>query len=104
MGTPQKKTGKLKNNIKKKKVLVKRRHFSGGRERRREVSAVGGLVGILGRQDTWRVGEGRRKRNFLGPRQKRAKKRQKNVQSRRLAVNKQVEEVREQNRFRGVEG
>ena len=83
---------------------MKRRHFSGGREQRREVSGVGGLVGILGRQDTWRVGEGRRKRTFLGPRQKRAKKWQKNVQSRRLAVNKKVEEVREQNRCRGVEG
>jgi hypothetical protein len=31
MGTPKKTAGKLKNNIKKKKVLVKRRHFSGGR-------------------------------------------------------------------------
>ncbi len=71
---------------------------------RREVSGVGRLVGILGRQDTWRVGEGRRKRTLLGPRQKRAKKWQKNVQSRLLAVNKKVEEVREQNRCRGVEG
>ena len=73
MGTQKKTAGKPKSNIKKKKVLVKRRHFSGGRERRRKVSGVGGLVGILGRQDTWQVGEGRRKRTFLGPRQKRAK-------------------------------
>ncbi len=58
-------------------------------------------MGILGRQDTWREGEGRRKRTFLGPRQKRAKKRQKNVQSRRLAVKNKVEEDREHNRFRG---
>ena len=74
---------------------MKRRHFSGGRERRREVSGVGELVGILGRQHTWRVGEGRRKRTFLGPRQKRAKKWHKNVQSRRLAVTKKVEEFRD---------
>jgi hypothetical protein len=32
------------------------------------------------------------------------KKRQKNVQSRRLTGNKKVEEVRDQKRFRGVEG
>jgi hypothetical protein len=31
MGTQKTTAGKPKNNIKKKKVLVKRRHFSGGR-------------------------------------------------------------------------
>jgi hypothetical protein len=47
---------------------------------------------------------GKEEKNLFGSSAKTSKKKAKNVQSRRLAVNKKVEEVREQNRFRVVEG
>jgi hypothetical protein len=47
---------------------------------------------------------GKEEKNLFGSSAKTSQKRQKNMQSRRLAVNKKVEEVREQNRFRGLEG
>ena len=43
-------------------------------------------------------------KHLLGSSAKTSQKKAKNVQCRRLARNKKVEEVRKQKRFRGVEG